>query len=251
MKAALIFLLGLLFAGSAQAEVIQFPDDELATESVLPIFDQPVSVKNRNVTLKGRFELGAMGGYDLVEPFFNPLTVGGTASYHFNEEHGVNLLGNFYLGGVSSYSKQLNPIPGRVQGTNTPVYAHLEGAPAPKWMFIGSYQYTGYYGKMSITKSFIMNLSLYGLLGAGAIAIGDATKPIFNVGVGQKFYFTSNIGLRVDLRFLVYQGPDPLSKDMSSTSSANLSEQPSAGFSSKTYVSPFLNVGAIFLLPNS
>ena len=110
MKAAWTVILALGISSVARAEVIQFPDEELAPESVLPVFDQPTSVKNRNVPTAGRFELGAFGGYDLTEPFFNPLTFGGTASYHFTEEHALNVVGNFYLGGASSYSKQLRRL---------------------------------------------------------------------------------------------------------------------------------------------
>jgi hypothetical protein len=45
---------------------IQFPEEELASESVLPIFDQPVSVKNRAVLTAQRLEVGGGGGFRTI-----------------------------------------------------------------------------------------------------------------------------------------------------------------------------------------
>ncbi len=225
----------------AHAEEIKFPDEELATESVLPVFDQPVSVKNRSVTTAGRFELGGFGSYALTEPFFNPMSIGGTATYHFTEVHGINIVGNFFLGGASGYSGQLNPIP------QTSINANLQNAPAPKFFVLGNYQHTAFYGKMSVSKNFVMNLSLYGLLGAGMIAIGDSSRPVVSAGLGQKFYFSPNFGLRFDLQVLAYRGPDPVSTDLSKTTTV----QPTSVFTDKTYISPILSIGAVFILPSS
>ena len=92
-----------------------------------------------------------------------------------------------------------------------------------------------------------MNLSLYGLLGAGMIAIGDSSRPVVSAGLGQKFYFSPNFGLRFDLQVLAYRGPDPVSTDLSKTTTV----QPTSVFTDKTYISPILSIGAVFILPSS
>lgn len=74
----------LAFPVFGQAEVIQFPTEELATESVMPVFDQPAVVRNRVVELAKRFEVGILMGYALTEPFYNPLQLGATFTYHIN-----------------------------------------------------------------------------------------------------------------------------------------------------------------------
>lgn len=221
------------------AEAIQFPNEELASESVLPVFDQPVSVKNQNVVTKRRFEIGPLGGYSLMEPFYNPMSVGLSASYHFDEVSAVNLMGSYFFQGLSNNGSNLNPVPG------TTNYVNLQYAPAPKYLVLVDYQYTGFYGKISIAKDFIMNLSLYGLAGAGMIGVGDAYNPAINVGIGQKFYFTPNFALRFDFRFLAYQGPDVLSKNLSGASS----QVAAAQFSQTTNYISLLSFGAVFLLP--
>lgn len=220
-------------------ETIHFPDEELASESVLPVFHPSISVKNRNVVTEGRVELGAYGGYSLNEPFFNPLSVGASITYHINEDHGINLFGLSYLQGTSNYSQQLNPIPG------SSVNANLQYAPAPKYLALGSYQFTAYYGKISLSKDYVMNLGLYGLLGGGVMGIGDATKPVASIGLGQKFYFNPSVALRFDLRFLFYQGPDPVSKSLATKTDV----QSANYFDEKMYIDGLLTFGAVFLLP--
>ena len=59
---------------------------------------------------------------------------------------------------------------------------------------------------ISVFKDFVMNLSLYGLVGVGTIAIGDTMAPALNLGIGQKFYFGKRWGFRVDLGLLAYEG---------------------------------------------
>lgn len=240
-KGGVLLALGLWLVPAVvpAASAVEFPNEELASESVLPVFDPPDSVKNRNVTTQKRFEFGVMGGYAMTEPFFNPMSIGASGSYHFTEEHGVNLFGLSYLGGQSDYSKQLNPIPGQL------VNANLQFAPAPKYLFMASYQHTGFYGKLSLAKNIVMNLSLYGLAGIGMIGIGDVSKPVVSVGLGQKFYFNSMFALRFDLRLLAYQGPDPLSRRLVDQTEV----QPASFFDERTFYESLLSFGAVFMLP--
>lgn len=229
------------FVSVASAETIQFPTEELATESVLPVFDQPTSVKNRLVSLSKRIELGLLMGYALTEPFYNPFQIGGTLSYHINEDHGINLFGSTFMQGLSSEASQLNPIP------NSPgINANLQYGPAPKYLAIASWQYSAFYGKLSLTKDYVMNLHLYGLLGAGMFGIGDSSVPVVSVGLGQKFYFTPSLAFRFDLRVLGYQGPDPLSIRLDNKTSV----QPSSAFDKKVFIEGLLNVGVSYMLPS-
>ncbi len=227
-------------SATARAETIQFPTEELATESVLPVFDQPTSVKNRTVSLAKRIELGLLMGYALTEPFYNPLQIGGTLSYHLNEEHGINLYGVTFLQGLSNEAAQLNPIPGSA-GIN----GNLQYGPAPKYLVIGSWQYSAFYGKLSFTKDYVMNLHLYGLAGVGMYGLGDASRPVLTVGLGQKFHFTPALAFRFDLRLLTYQGPDPVSIRLDNKNSV----QPSSAFSDKLFFEGLLNFGVSYMLP--
>lgn len=226
-------------------QVIEFPDEELASESVLPVFDHPEAVKNRLVPTEKRLELGIFGAYSLTEAFFNPLAYGANVSYHLNETSGINLMAQMYMSGISNYGKQLNPIPGP-NGTPGTTNLNIQYAPAPKYLLLANYQHTAFYGKISLTKDYVMNLSLYGLAGLGVMGVGDTTAPVASVGLGQKFYFGSSFAFRFDLRGILYNGPDVLSgPDLNlRTSEASASE-----FSNKLQFGTLLSAGVVFLLP--
>lgn len=221
----------------AATETIQFPDNELATESVYPVFDHPEGVKQRLVPTARRIELGVVGSYALTEPFYNPLSFGIMGSYHLNETHAINLLGLSFLSGTSNYSDQINET--------SNIKFNAQYAPAPKYLFLGSYQYTAYYGKISLSKDTVMNLGLYGLLGIGMIGIGDASNPVFSLGIGQKFYLNRSFAFRFDLRALAYQGPDITSRNRSA-----ITEVESASLYEKTLqFGSHISAGIIYLFP--
>jgi outer membrane beta-barrel protein len=222
------------------ASTVEFPQDELAAESVYPVFDQPTTVKNRSVNYMGRFEVGLQLGYNLMEPFYNPLSFGGTATYHLDEVHAINLYGTVFVPGLSDNGENLNRIP---IGSGTVAAANLQFAPSPKLVGLASYQYNAYYGKISLGKDVIMNLGLYGLGGLGMIGVGDSNLFAANVGVGQRFHFTPNVAFRFDLRVVVFQGPDVLSRKLASeTREVSASE-----FDHKLSFMNLLSFGGVYL----
>ena len=233
--AGLVLVSALAF--QVHAEQVQFPDEELATESVLPLFDQPQAVRNRLVPLVGRFELGGGASYDLVEPFFNPYGINVNATYNFSEENGVNVFYNYYLSGNTSYVDQLNHIP------NTSSKMNLQNAPAPAYLILINYQYTAFYGKLSLAKDFVMNLSLFGFVGAGGYKIGDGVNPTLDVGLGQKFYFSANNAIRFVLRFDFYQGPDVVSGNIQATGGT----ASASSFSKRLFVGSLLSASYVYL----
>ena len=79
-------------------------------------------------------------------------------------------------------------------------------------MILADYQFTAWYGKISVTKNSIWNLSIYGLLGASFVSFTDSSTVALNIGFGQKMYLTRRLALKTDLRFHFYQGPNPASR---------------------------------------
>ena len=184
----LLSLILLLSGFQASAVTIEFPEEELARESVLPVFENAVAVKSRRVPTAKKFELGLASGFAMNEPFFETLRYGGHIGYDFNETHGVVVAGQFYSDGLNDNGQTL----ANTQLSNE--FIRMEFAPQPQYHLLVNYQITPYYGKISVFKDFVMNLSLYGLLGVGVIDIGGEATPAFNIGMGQKFYFSKNWG---------------------------------------------------------
>lgn len=187
-------------------EIVEIPDEELARESVLPVFEHPEMVKNRNVPLAKRFEFGAFLGTNVNEAFYDQILYGAQATYHFTEMSGVQLLFSMINASSSQYVPQLNEV-------STPPLRY-ELLPKPKYFFLGSYEFTPFYGKISITKQSVLNLTTFATLGVGMFALGDTQTPVLGIGLGQNFFFGKSWGLKLDMKSLIYSGIDPVSVDL-------------------------------------
>lgn len=193
----------ILLALNSFADEIEFSEDELSQESVYPKFDIPVAVKKKSVNTDSKLELHVMGGWTLNDAINNPFGFGGILTYHLTDIHGLELYTLFFSSSLSSYATQLQANP-------TFGLTLIDQIPKPQYAIFGAYEITPYYGKISITKQTVWNLMLYGTLGGGMMAYQNANNFGFSIGIGQKIYFSKQISLITDLRYLIYQGPNPI-----------------------------------------
>jgi outer membrane beta-barrel protein len=237
MSKLLCLLTALLLGAHAFAEDIEVPEDELARETTLPVFNKRRIVLNRNVITEKRVEIGAGAGVEMNEPFYNTLMYGAQGTYNFNDTSAMNVQGLFWASGSSSYGDQLK------QTTPKHQYFDASKAPHPTWALMLNYEYVAYYGKISVTKQTVMNLNTFGIAGLGYLSLSPLSTVAADLGIGQNFFFTSNFGIRWDLRWLIFQGPDPTSQQLGPTNN------PSAGsFSNRLYYNSQLALSAVFIL---
>lgn len=196
-----ILLIVLLFSIDGFASVkIQFPEEELATESVLPKFDNPDPVKNRNVVTSGRFEVTGMFGWTLNDVFVEPITIGALVTYHLTEIHAMQFYANKFSAEINSYPKQIQD--------ETSIA--IPDPAVPESAYLLSYQITPYYGKLSITNQTVANMALYGTAGVGTYNVDGQNNFAMSGGLGAKFYLTSRFNLRLDYRWLFFNARDPI-----------------------------------------
>lgn len=242
MSKTIWILMALLIGAHAFADDIEVPEEELARETTLPVFSNRRIVLNRNVLTAKRFEIGVGGGLELNEPYYNTLVYSGQATYNFNETSALNVRGLFWAPGLSDYGTQLKNGRCPAQGGKFCDF-DASKAPHPKWSLIANYEFIAYYGKISVTKQAVMNLNTFGLVGLGYMSLDPLSTVVFDFGVGQNFFFTKNIGLRWDLMWLIFQGPDATSQQLGSFNN------PSAGsFASRIYFNAQLGVSMVFIL---
>ncbi len=192
------------------AEVVDLPTEELAKESVLPIFDKSQSVKNRTVTTAGRFDVNFVYGMALTEPVANVSKIGFSAYYNKDETNAFGLLYSNNIAGLSPYATQLeSQFPGQVE--------KFSKAPMPQNTLLFDYNVKAFYGKMSLSKSAVINTMLLGSLSLGMIQFSNKSYPALAVGFGQKFYFTPQWALRFDLRLYANEAPVPFVKPGTTT----------------------------------
>jgi outer membrane beta-barrel protein len=193
-----LFLLSVALPLSA-AETIEVPDDELAQESVSAKFERPDPVKNRNVITNGKFELGGYYGFNTLEPIHAQGKFGVNLGYHWNEMSAAMI--NFAM-----WNSGLN-----TQYTDGLATKNLDFTRAPKlkYSIFGHYEWKIWYGKISVTKKGVTNLSTYPIFGLGMTAYDHKNYYGVDVGIGQKFYFGKSFALRADFKIQYSQQPSP------------------------------------------
>ena len=189
-------------AKKAIADDVEVPSDELAQESVYPIFDNPVSVKNRNIQDSGTFDVGIFGGFALTEPIYNTTKIGLAGNYHLTNIHSIGLV----------YTKNRTGLSRDAQGIKDDFGLDYGRAPAPDYSLLADYNYKLFYGKLSLTKKAVMNTSIYFSGSAGTIKYVHKAYPALAVGVGERFYFNDHLSLKVDLRLFANQAPIPFKR---------------------------------------
>lgn len=185
------------------AQQIELPQEELAKETVLPVFDRVEMVRARRVKTAGKWELGGNLSWMMSEPIFNTTRMGVSAYKHFDEETAWGAQFFSYSADLSDYAKQL-----KKQYT-----LNYDRAPRPEFGIFADYNKKLFYGKMSITKDTTINTHILGLLSAGMTKYENQMYPGVTAGVGYKFYFTPKLSLRTDLRLFIHQAPIPFKKD--------------------------------------
>ena len=181
------------------AEELEVPVDELARESVLPVFDNVVSVKNRNVSTTGRIDAGIFFGTALTEAIADTTKYGLEVNYHFNEFHS--------LGGV--FSNNSTGLSKDGQGLKNQFGLDYNRVPKPQNTMMLNYDYSPFYGKLSVTKDTVINTTIYGSAGAGMVKYQHKSYPALAVGLGERFYFGHQFSLKADLKIYIHQAPVP------------------------------------------
>lgn len=219
----------------AKEEVLEFPTDEVAQETVLPKFDTPYVVKNRAVTTEKKIEFAPYVGWNFTEPIFNQSKLGANIAYHWSEESAVSLNIAKWSGGLNrQYTDQLYDK----------YLLDYSRAPAPDYSAWLNYEIKAYYGKISFAKDSVSHVIFYPLLGAGVNKYTNKTYFGLNGGVGAKFFFSPRWALRTDLKLQYYQYPSPFVTGKITTSSPT----PTASdFEDKWTYGTIVDIGFAFL----
>lgn len=199
--AILLVLWGIINAAEAAPD-LELPQEELAKETVLPLFDRVEMVRARKVKTAGKWEFAGNFSWMMSEPIFDTYRLGISAYKHTNEETAWGAQFYSYSAGRSEYSKQLYHSFG----------LDFRRAPKPEYGFFGDYNKKLFYGKMSISKNTTMNTHLLGLFSFGMTKWENKMYPGLTAGAGYKFYFSPTFSLRTDLRLFIHQAPVPFKK---------------------------------------
>lgn len=150
-------------------------------------------VQNRLYTKAGKVEVGFFGGLVSTDPFLDVQTIGASAGWHLSEYFALHALGWKSYASPSSALRVFEAERKATTNTNMPKsFLGLELA--------GSFLY----GKLSLFGKKIIYYDLYVNGGAGLTETesGRYFTPI--VGLGQQFYVTKMISLKINYRLTPY-----------------------------------------------
>ena len=159
----------ILFSAFSLANVIRFPEKELAEEYVFPIFKDPQAVLNRNVTLGQRVEIKLFGFFRPDEPFYFPLGGLANLSFYLSESHGIGLSTLFFYPGLNSRGEEMKTQGHGIKNEKGEPVSYFDASLAPV-PFLGgflNYYFSPLYGKISLTKKTVFNFAFYSFLGLG------------------------------------------------------------------------------------
>jgi len=146
-------------------------------------------VQNRLYTKRHKFQLGVLGGRSMNDPFLSNSLLGVNASYNFTEFWGLSLLGWKYSVKPSNALKTLRAGGKEANTIQAQNYIGAEGT--------GSFLY----GKLSLLGSAIIYYDMHFLGGMGVTKTeNDSASPTVSMGVGQRFFLTKMLSLRMDYR---------------------------------------------------
>lgn len=242
MGRSLVFLLAAVISYTSPtfAQDIEVPEEELARETTLPVFQRRRAVLNRRVVTENRLEFGLGAGLELNEPYYSDMMFGAQGTYNYSDTSAVNVQFLMWTDGLSQYGEQLKS--GTSGGTQFEKFDAMK-APHPLWAVFANYQFIAYYGKISISKQTVANLNLFGLIGLGYINMGEVNTFGLNLGLGQNFFITKSIAIRADLRWLIFQGPNATSQSLEP------SDNPSAdSFDDRIFYNGQLGLALVFVL---
>lgn len=236
IRVAILFFVihGLVVFAASASDLIELPTEELAKESVTPIFDKNPSTKNRNILTEKKIDVNGFYGWALTEPIASVSKLGLTLYYHTSESSAWGLMFAKNFAGVSTYAQQLKKQYNLDFGR----------APAPDTTLMLDYNLKAFYGKMSLTKKSVLNMHVLASAMGGVVKYQHKTYPAMALGVGQKFYFSKSWGLRLDLRVFAHNAPIPFLKDKlkEPTPAPDYTE-----FSERMTITSVLDVGLSYL----
>ena len=164
-----------------------------ADDTASPAAQDKIKAVPRKAVLKvGRIELAAFATSSLNDAYWQHFAASGSVVWYPHDSFGIGV-GVDYL---YAPARQSNLDVERQSLTSVPavfekprLFAHLD------------FYWVPIYGKISLANKWIVHFELYGTAGAGlATAFGERQPAAVNVGLGQRFFLSRWLALRLEVR---------------------------------------------------
>lgn len=168
-------------------------------------------IKNRLYTRGDRLSVGVMAGVMPSEPFYTYIPVGARIGYHFSNELGVEVSGNYAIARPTSLTSYLERKREDAFDVTT------DGGDKFVWRADATVAWHPLYGKWALLQRKLTHIdfSLHAGLGALGVQRPDDRRAAVEskvtgelvLGAGLHFFVTEDVTVRLDWRSRPYIGP--------------------------------------------
>jgi len=181
-------------------------EEETAKAARASLADKIPPISGNLWAKEGRFEITPNVGFSLGDAFFQKYAFGLKLNYHFFESFAVGLHGFYALstpGGAVSVCKSDG-------GCSSPSMDDLKDVPG-KVSFMAGFDlaFSPIYGKVNVLAEKVLHFDVSILAGVDAVQYmqpgGSDTFTVGgHVGIGQRYFITPMLVLRIELRDYIY-----------------------------------------------
>ena len=159
-------------------------------------------VQNRYFKKEKTIELTLLsGGYFLKNQYIDIYSIGGAVTYYLNEMWGWEIISASFTS-----TKERAEIEALKKFTEEKFgVAVTADIRKPKHFFTSNILWSPVYGKFSLLESRFIYYDTYFLIGGGIVRLNAETKPVFNIGFGQKYFITKGWATKIDLKQYYYK----------------------------------------------
>jgi outer membrane beta-barrel protein len=161
--------------------------------------DRIKSIQKKNFLKRHRWEIGPSVGLSLNDAFYQKIGGGAAAAYHPVDSLGFEIMG-MYTATVQT------DMGGFFQQANEA----LPKTSLLRYCLMGSILWSPIYGKLSLFTDDIVMFDAYLLGGFGMAYTETGAKFASNIGLGLRYFMTSWLVLKIEVRDLIYTETFPL-----------------------------------------
>jgi outer membrane beta-barrel protein len=153
--------------------------------------DRVKSVQRKVFIKRGRFEFYPQVAFSLNDAFFRNVMLSGSVGYHLSDSLSLEASAGWVAARTESNV---------VQFLRRETDSLLEDNPELEYKADLNFAWAPIYGKLSLFGEAILHFDTYLTLGGGVFGTNVGTQPAGNVGIGQRYFITDWLVVRLEFR---------------------------------------------------